>query len=1120
MSDTDLSETDGRAGRQHPVAVRASHTAPVNFAVVGIDAPADCLEACRRLVDALPAATRMVYILVQDLDPDDESMKVELMADHTSMIVLPATDGMRLETEHLYVIPAGTYHAVRDGVLRLSAPDALNGARLPFDFLLQFLAKEYGPRAACVVLSGTGVDGCIGLRAVKEAGGFVIAQDPDEACYDGMPRNAIATGTVDCVAAIAGTLTQYDEQKVSARSHAHSRSQDFRQATVSDGDSLDQIINLLRSKTAQGFTVDKPGMLQWRIEGRIGVEGIGTGDMASYLEILVMTPQKCSLLTKDLPRIAKLEQELAAPRPELQSAIHTVERPGDRQKAINEEALSVNEKYQSTNEELLTSKRELQSLNEELTGLNGQLQEALERQRTTSNELQNVLYSTNIATLFLDPRLNIRFFTPATRTLFKLIPGDIGRPLSDLSPLAADDALLTDARTVLQSLLPIEREVETTQDTWFVRRILPCRTRDDEVAGVVITFTDISESKQIANALESVTRQAEFANASKSRFLAAASHDLRQPMQTLALLQGLLDKTVTDVSAHALVVRLDETLSTMSGMLNTLLDINQIQAGTVRAEIVSFRIGDLLERIKQEFTYQAHAQGLALRVVQCDLTIRSDPRLLEQMIRNLLSNALKCTMRGKVLLGCRRRKGALSIEIWDSGMGIPNADLQAVFEEYRLLDNPVRERSSGLGLGLSIVQRFAGLLEHRLRVRSAPGKGSAFAIEVRLAAPDLQCGSDAPKQAANSTPSLDLHRSGVILMVEDDTKVRDAMEMLLRDEGHHPVTAPDGVAALEWLAQETVRPDLILADYNLPRGMDGLQMVKKVRQKLHRDIPAIMLTGDVSTETLRVVAQQNCEQLIKPVKFEELANAIQRLLISSHIESRMTALHRGEATAASESPAVIFVVDDDSHVRSAIRSVLEDEGMQVEDFATFEGFLKAWRPGHRGCLILDANLPGMGRLELLSTLSKTGHRLPTIMIAGTSDVQMVVQAVKAGASDYIEKPVGRAELLDSVDRAIEHSQDSGKLMAWRESAVHHLASLTARQRQIMEMVLAGQPSKIIAANLAISQRTVENHRASIMKKTASKSLPALARLALAASWTDDDKQYARNELNEALAFTR
>ena len=230
------------------------------------------------------------------------------------------------------------------------------------------------------------------------------------------------------------------------------------------------------------------------------------------------------------------------PRPELQGAIRNLEISSEEQKAINEEALSVNEEFQSTNEELLTSKEELQSLNEELTALNSQLQETLERQRTTSNDLQNVLYSTDVATLFLDPDLNIRFFTPATKSLFSVIPSDIGRPLADLTSLAADGALLTDARTVLRTRAPIEREIEARNGAWYIRRILPYRTEDDGVEGVVITFADITERKRTADELGVAKRQAELANVAKSRFLAAASHDLRQPLQTLALLQELLAK--------------------------------------------------------------------------------------------------------------------------------------------------------------------------------------------------------------------------------------------------------------------------------------------------------------------------------------------------------------------------------------------------------------------------------------------------------------------------------------------------------------------------------------------------------------------------------------------------
>ena len=182
---------------------------------------------------------------------------------------------------------------------------------------------------------------------------------------------------------------------------------------------------------------------------------------------------------------------------------------------------------------------ELQSLNEELNALNRQLQETLGRQRTAADELQNVLYSTDIATIFLDTRFNIRFFTPATKALFSVIPSDVGRPLSDLKSLTPDSDLLSDARAVLESQAPIQREVQNQSGAWFTRRILPYRAHN-KTEGVVVIFQDITERRRGADALSVAKRQAEAANTAKSRFLAAASHDLRQPLQTLALLHGLL----------------------------------------------------------------------------------------------------------------------------------------------------------------------------------------------------------------------------------------------------------------------------------------------------------------------------------------------------------------------------------------------------------------------------------------------------------------------------------------------------------------------------------------------------------------------------------------------------
>lgn len=358
--------------------------------------------------------------------------------------------------------------------------------------------------------------------------------------------------------------------------------------------------------------------------------------------------------------------------------------------------------------------------------------------------------------------------------------------------------------------------------------------------------------------------------------------------------------------------------------------------------------------------------------------------------------------------------------------------------------------------------------------------------------------------------AIDPQSKGTILAIEDDPEVRELLQVLLDDEGHHATTAPDGIAALSLVAHGKVKPDLILADYNLPNGMNGLQIIAKLRDMLHRPVPGIILTGDISTETLRNIEQQNCVKLNKPVKVRELTQAIQRILKAPQI---ITSPHVSEPAQAPAHPAgpVVIVIDDDQGIRDAIGSVLEDDGQTVQTYASSEAFLEAYRPGRETCLLIDANLPGMSGIDLLRHLSESGHRPPAIMITGHGDVSMAVEAMRAGASDFIEKPVSAGELIASIERAFEQSRDSSKLHARRDVAAGHIAGLTSRQREIMDMVLAGHPSKNIAADLGISQRTVENHRASIMKKTGSKSLPALARLALAATWEDAEEPESTSE---------
>jgi two-component system CheB/CheR fusion protein len=594
-----------------------------------------------------------------------------------------------------------------------------------------------------------------------------------------------------------------------------------------------------------------------------------------------------------------------------------------------------------------------------LVAINQQLHHSLDQQRTLTDGLQNVLFSTDVATLFLDRRLRVRYFTPATTMLFDVTERDIGRPLAKIASLAVDAALSGDAHKVIRTLQPIEREIEAHTGAWYMRRIMPYRARGDGIEGVVITFVDITERRQILEALEIAKREAQTANIAKSRFLAAASHDLRQPLQTLTLLHGLLAKTVTSDAAVRLVARLDETLGAMSGMLNALLDINRIEAGNVHAEKIDLNVGELLDRLKAEFDYIARAKGVELRVVPSGLRVHSDPALLDQIVRNLLSNALKYTKHGKVLIGCRRAHAHVRLEIWDTGVGIPETELQAIFEEYHQLDNAARERSRGLGLGLSIVKRLAALLRHPISVRSVAGRGSVFAVTLDLP-PDHGRLPAAVAQATTPATTA-IGRSGTILVVDDDPEILDLLDLVLTDAGHRAITAVDGVAALARVARDAVGPDLVLVDYNLPGKLDGLQLIAALRARAGQPVPAIVLTGDISTLTLRDIAAQRCTQLSKPVKPEALLQAIEALL----------------------------------------------------------------------ALPLSAATP------------------------------------------------------DGTDARTRH-----------DDAAVLFARLTVRQRQVLALVLAGQPNKNIAADLGISQRTVEAHRAAIMTRTGSASLPDLVRLAL------------------------
>ena len=543
----------------------------------------------------------------------------------------------------------------------------------------------------------------------------------------------------------------------------------------------------------------------------------------------------------------------------------------------------------------------------------------------------------------------------------------------------------------------------------------------------------------------------------------------------------------------------------MTAMLNTLLDINQIEVGAVKAEPVEFPINELLDRIRERVDrIIAQAAGLQLRVLPCAAWIRSDPRLLEQMIRNLLSNAIKYTQRGRVLVGCRRRAGVLRIEVWDTGLGIPKSELAGDLRGIPSSRQPRPPAKPRPGTG-ALHRQKPGRIARSSGPR-ALATGQGVGILDRGSDGAEPCGADgrAAKRSSNTSPRRVPHHSCSILIIEDDPEVREHLELFLEGEGYSTATAVDGPSALTLVGalSHGARPRarrLQSAERHERRGSVSddaarTQLSRPVhhphRRHHHRRHAQHRAPRLRAVQQARQIARTDPRDRQTPRQADALC---QSLRLVPPIEAAVT----------SES-SIVYVVDDDDQVRGAIRVVLEDSGRHVETYASCEAFLQAFRPGKSACLLIDAYLPGMSGLDLLKKLRADGHHLPAIMITGDSDVAMAVEAMKAGALDFIEKPIGRDELVHSIDRALELAVDSQKLAQWRTSAATHLAGLTPRQRDVMERVLAGHPSKNIAADLGISQRTVENHRASIMKRTGSKSLPALARLALVAAGGDTE----------------
>ena len=379
--------------------------------------------------------------------------------------------------------------------------------------------------------------------------------------------------------------------------------------------------------------------------------------------------------------------------------------------------------------------------------------------------------------------------------------------------------------------------------------------------------TDVTERKRFDEKLSLAWKTAERADRAKSSFLAAASHDLRQPLQTLKFLQAALEPHHPSGEARKLVAGIGQSLETMTSILSSLLDVNRLESGNLRPSVSEFSLNEIFEPLAGDFVALVQERGLRLCIVRSELIIRSDRRMLAEMIRNLLSNAVRYTDRGRILLGCRRAGDNVRIEVWDSGVGITEDQLPHIFHEY--YQGTGGAEPSGFGLGLAIVKRLGEILDHRVEVRSISGKGTRFFIEV----PHGRSGVKVPEAAPPVHPHNDAFL-GSVLAIEDEASVRSALGRLLKMRGVKATIVATATEALTLVREQGLRPDVLLCDYNLRGSPDGVETIRHLRAALGRNVPATVMTGDTRSQTVDSISAQGISILIKPFLAEELLEAL------------------------------------------------------------------------------------------------------------------------------------------------------------------------------------------------------------------------------------------------------
>ena len=496
-----------------------------------------------------------------------------------------------------------------------------------------------------------------------------------------------------------------------------------------------------------------------------------------------------------------------------------------------------------------------------------QVVEGREELRRAKEKADEILSSIADGFFALDADWRFVYFNDRAETILKKLRNEvIGRPFFEVFPEVYDSPVHANYRRVMEERAPFQFEaLSPNLKRWIFSAVYPTRE-----GGFSVYFRDISEQKGIEGEIAEARIEAERANRAKSKFLAAASHDLRQPVQSLVLLMAVVERQIAaNAEARVTVAMMQKALDGLNRLLTAILDISRFDGG-VEARPGPVDLAGLLRRLAVEYKPTAAKLGLVLRVARGRLWAFADSALLERALRNLIENAIRYTRSGGVLVGLRRRGARVRIDVVDTGLGVPSERLHDIFEEFVQINNPGRELQLGLGLGLAIVSRIAKLLNATIEVNSKEGRGSRFSVVL----PEAET---VAVQSQESSAGL-VDPGGRVLIVEDNAIVRHSLEAALAEWGYETLTASSGEEALHLAEGEGWRFGAVVTDQHLGAGLTGVETAKEIARRSGRYLPTLILTGDTSKDGISEISASGFEIIHKPIAAGPLRRSLADLM--------------------------------------------------------------------------------------------------------------------------------------------------------------------------------------------------------------------------------------------------